>query len=94
MYDKLIPYFSKFIIENQHGFLAKRSTITNLSVYTNYLAKAIGSGFAVDSIYIDLVREYDRVNFELLLRKLYAYGILGSILSRFGSYLSGCRRLK
>lgn len=88
VYDKLSCYLHKFIIPNQHGFMNNRSTITNLSVYTEDLIDSINKSCAVDAVYTDFSRAFDVVNTDLLIRKLNAYGINGDLLLWFKSYLT------
>lgn len=89
MYTKLFPYFRKYIVPHQHGFLESRSTITNLSIYTNFIVSQNNVGKAVDSIYIDFTRAFDLVNLNLLLKKLEAFGVFGNLLSWLESFLKG-----
>lgn len=86
--DKVFGHLSSYIIPQQHSFLSGRSAVTDLSVYVEYLIKHIAKGNIVDSIYIDLKRAFDLVNF-LLLRKLQCYQINGSLLERFKSFITG-----
>ncbi len=72
----------------QHGFLRGRSTVTQLlHVYHNIL-DSVASGKEVDIIYLDLSKAFDKVPHNLLLLKLNSYGISGSLLSWFSSYLT------
>lgn len=86
--DFLMPTFKNIISEHQHGFIPKRSTQTNLCLYTNYLATALDSGTQVDSVYFDFSKAFDRVNHQVLIAKLTSYGISGSLLRWFASYLA------
>ena len=59
-----------------------------LMVYHKIL-DSIASGEEVDAIYLDLSKAFDMVPHNLLIMKLESYGISGSILLWFCSYLSG-----
>ena len=90
------------IIDQQHGFVQGRSTVSNLLLYQDHLLGAFENGLQVDSIYTDFSKAFDRVCHKLLLSKLAALGFgdnvvrwLGSFLEdrgqqvRIGSYISG-----
>lgn len=93
VFSKSYPYFRKYIIPNQHGFLDGRSTVTNLAVYSEFIMSNLNLGKVVDSIYIDFSRAFDLVNLNLLTRKLNAYGITGNLLLWFDSYLNGRQQM-
>lgn len=93
VYTKMFKYFRKFIVENQHGFINGRSTVTNLAIYSEYIYNHLNNSVPVDSIYTDFSRAFDVVNLNLLGRKLEAYGIGGSLLRWFESYLNGRKQI-
>uniref|UniRef100_A0A8D8ZEB2 Reverse transcriptase domain-containing protein n=1 Tax=Cacopsylla melanoneura TaxID=428564 RepID=A0A8D8ZEB2_9HEMI len=56
VYDKINPILNPLIIDNQHGFMQHRSTLTNLLSFNNYVCKSLGSGCQVDCIYTDFLK--------------------------------------
>lgn len=76
------------IIGEQHGFCQGKSTVTNLVRYTNVIFNSLESGYQVDSIYADFSKAFDRVNHEILMAKLYGYGIGDNISNWIKNYLS------
>ncbi|KAI5717970.1 hypothetical protein M8J77_014330 [Diaphorina citri] len=78
----------QFISNSQHGFITKRSTVTNLLCYQQDILEAFQSHSSVHSIYTDVAKAFDRVNTRFLLCKLRSYGIGESFLSWLASYLS------
>ena len=73
----------------QHGFIAGRSTVTQLLVYLDKCAEMIAKGKVVDSIYLDFQKAFDTVPHRRLIGKLEAYGITGSTLEWIREYLNG-----
>jgi hypothetical protein len=86
--DRLFEEFKNVIIPEQHGFFKKRSTLTNLLAYTEFLQRAIDKGHQVDVIYTDFSKAFDKVDHRALLKKLENSGIHGSLLDWISSYLS------
>lgn len=78
-----------FIINNQHGFIKGRSTVTNLLVYQSDLLEFLVVGCQVDTLYTDFYKAFDRVDHRLLIAKFRAIGFRDSILNWLKSYLEG-----
>ncbi|CAG9124933.1 unnamed protein product [Plutella xylostella] len=72
----------------QHGFLRKRSTVTNLASFSNFLLNNMDHGGQVDVIYTDFEKAFDRVDHTILLHKLQILGIHGDLLRWIKSYLT------
>lgn len=81
--------FAGTIVEQQHGFVEGRSTVTNLYVYTNYIGEAMDKGYEVHSVYTDFSKAFDLLDQDILLDKLESFGIVGSLHSWLASYLKG-----
>ena len=72
----------------QHGFVPKRSTSTNLAVYHTFVSAALDDGLQVDTVYTDFQKAFDTVDHPLLLHKLASWGFGGPLLTWLESYLS------
>ena len=72
----------------QHGFLSKRSTLTNLIETINDWTISIENKCHTRVAYIDFSRAFDSVSHSKLLHKLTAYGIEGSLLQWIADFLS------
>ena len=59
-----------------------------ISLLHNYITTRLASGYVAASIYLDLKRAFDTVNFEILFKKLEKYGIRGNALTLMKSYLT------
>lgn len=77
----------RYLIPNQHGFMAGRSTTTNLACFMSTAAHAVANRGQLDVIYFDLSKAFDIVNHEMLLAKLSKLDIHNSLLSLLESYL-------
>ena len=58
------------IVPEQMGFKKNSSTEINLLTYHDMLANALEGGEEVHSIYTDFSKAFDRVNHEVLIKKL------------------------
>ena len=74
--------------EEQAGFQPNRSTQDVILRATDDWKRALDCGQIVATVMIDLSKAFDTINHNLLLKKLYAYGICGSELSWFTDYLA------
>lgn len=75
--DALVEHLERheLIKGSQHGFTKKRSCLSNLLVFLEYVTKAVDEGKAVDAIYLDFSKAFDLVPPERLLLKLELLGI-------------------
>ncbi|MCP4476281.1 MAG: reverse transcriptase family protein [Gammaproteobacteria bacterium] len=94
--EALVKHLSdhRLISQAQHGFLAKRSTVTQLLLCLNEWSKAIDAGKGVDVAYLDIAKAFDSVPHAKLLEKLVAYGIHGNLLAFIKDFLDRTQRVK
>ena len=88
--DKLFVYLfrNNLLTNQQHGFVPKRSCVTQLLTALQYWTDSLEKGTPVDIVYLDFSKAFDSVPHERLLLKLKAYGIQGNILEWIRSFLS------
>jgi len=87
--DQMLFYLSqhKLINRNQHGFLSRHGTCTQLLETINDWSIALRNHHAVDTVYFDFAKAFDSVSHTKLLYKLTAYGIDGDLFSCITDFL-------
>jgi Reverse transcriptase (RNA-dependent DNA polymerase) len=88
IYESLFDEIKYFLPESQHGFLPKKSTVTNLTEYSHHLVNNIKLKSQTDSIYLDFAKAFDRVPHNLLIKKLKMMGVNNNLLILLKNYLS------
>lgn len=88
VYEAIYPTINHSMSEKQHGFVRKRSTVTNLTCFLDYVLRNMDGGGQVDVVYTDFEKAFDRVDHAILLQKLEALGIHGDLLRWIESYLA------
>lgn len=86
---RLVNYMQKYdmISSKQFGFQKRKNTTDAVVDFVESIYKSLNEKKHVLGITIDLMKAFDMVNHEILLRKLFMYGIRGIPLSLFKSYL-------
>ena len=90
MYKRLIDFLEifSFLNNSQFGFRKMHSTYMALMNLMNRLIISLENDEYVLGIYLDFSKAFDTVDHVILLRKLAHYGIRGTALKWFESYLS------
>ena len=90
MHKRVYSYLTKFNVffELQFGFRNNHSTTMALIEIIDNIRENLDHGTSVLGIFLDLSKAFDLVNHDKLLYKLSHYGIRGSTLGWFRSYLS------
>ena len=91
MHKRLIDFIDRCncLYPQQFGFRTNHSTSTALINYTEKIRKSLDSlGNHVCTVSIDLQKAFDTVDHNILLSKLFSYGIRGAALEWFKSFLS------
>ena len=90
MYKRLYTFLNKnnVICNLQFGFRQQYSTSHALINITENIRKALDDGNIGCGVFVDLQKAFDTVDDQLLLAKLYHYGILGVSNDWFKCYLS------
>jgi hypothetical protein len=80
---------NNFINKAQHGFLAKRSTVTNLLEFMADLTTNFNVKSSTLVTYIDFQKAFDKVSSAKLLQKIDMLGIGGQLRACLASFLTG-----
>ena len=72
---------------SQHGFVNRRSIVTQVLGYLDKSTEAIADGDVVDVIYFDFAKAFDTVPHQRLFMKLKGYGIKSEVLLQIGAFL-------
>ena len=78
----------KLLNDQQHGFLARRSTVTNLLECLSDWNLALDNHQSVTESYIDYSKAFDTVCQSKLLHKLGQFGICSNLLKWIGEFFS------
>ncbi len=72
----------------QHGFLPRRSCLSNLILQEERVTRLLDEGHTVGLVHLDFAKAFNSVNHRFLLAKLKSSVIDGAVLNWIKSYLS------
>ena len=89
--DELVDHLARnrLINQSQHGFMKNKSVTTNLLEFLEAVTSEIDQGHALDIVYLDFAKAFDKVPHALLLDQLNAHGVGGHIHKWVSSWLLG-----
>jgi Reverse transcriptase (RNA-dependent DNA polymerase) len=89
--DEMMAHLKKYnlIQESQHGFVQKRSYLTNLFEFLEHVTNYVDQGYSIHVIYLDSQKAFSKVPHKRLMLKLRALGIVDEIYSWIEDWLKG-----
>ena len=90
MYKKLLSfvYKNKILYPLQYGFQEGKSTELAINALLNKITESLDNKMRTYCVFLDFAKACDTVNHKILLKKLEYYGIRGTSLQWFESYLT------
>ena len=90
MYNYVVNFMDKHdtIYKYQFGFIKQHSTQHAIITIVDKITSSLDSGDILIGVFLDQKKAFDTVNHHILLKKLFSYGIIGTILKWFESYLT------
>ena len=89
--DQIMEFLNTnhLLSEDQHGFRAGRSCVTQLLEIMELWTSMLDEGGGIDVVYLDFRKAFDSVPHQRLLKKARAHGIDGNLLKWIESFLTG-----
>ena len=80
---------NNLVTNSQHGFRSGRNTLTQLLTHFENIFSNLAAGNDVDTIYLDYAKAFDKVDHQLLLKKMTLYGFPTNLVNWISSFLVG-----
>ena len=87
--SNLYNHIFDMITDEQHGFIRKRSRVTQLLSVFHGIGNNLDKNTQTDILYLDFAKAFDSVDHDILIAKLKSYGVRGNLLNWFADYLHG-----
>ena len=86
----LVDFMNKHNLfnSNQHGFRAGRSCLSQLLEHFDQILDILEDGANVDVIYIDFAKAFDKLDFNIVFKKLKKMGIQGRVFNWIKAFLT------
>ena len=86
MYKQFSIFLQQKLCVEQHGFRKNHSTITQLLLYGNRLYELLEANEMLMTVYLDIAKAFDTINYNMILLKLCRMGFDTAFLKFVASY--------
>lgn len=92
--DQIVQHLedNSLLGNSQHGFRKKRSCLTNLLTFFHHMLSVYDHSGAIDILYLDFKKAFDKVPHKRLLSKVRALGVVDRAADWIEHWLSGRRQ--
>ncbi len=92
--DKIVDHLesNKLLYDSQHGFRRKRSCLTNLIEFFHGMLSEYDQCRAIDILYLDFQKAFDKVPHRRLMSKIRALGVRGVLAEWIENWLTDRRQ--
>lgn len=87
VHDQLCSVAVAHIPNSQDGFIRKRSTVSNLSIFTDFVTQRVDGCSQVHAVNTDYSKCFDSINHDILTLKLNGIGVRGDLLRWLEPYI-------
>lgn len=92
LHKEIYRQIKQYLGDEQHGFRPGRSVNTNLLCMVDYISSALDRGIQVDVVYFDFQKAFDKIDNDILIKKLFDIGFTPNLLKFFVSYMRDRRQ--
>ena len=92
--DRIVEFLEEnnLLLESQHGFRRHRSCLTNLIEFFHGMLQDFDRNRAIDILYLDFQKAFDKVPHKRLMSKVRALGITGAVSNWIEAWLKDRRQ--
>ena len=92
--DRIVDFLetNELLGDSQHGFRRKRSCLTNLIDFFHHMLSIYDTSRAIDVLYLDFRKAFDKVPHKRLMSKVRAIGVRGKVADWIEHWLSDRRQ--
>lgn len=87
LFNRIYDEVKHSISQYQHGFVPKKSTLTNLITFSQFIDSSFNNKAQVDVIYTDMEKAFDKVRHSIIIKSLKKMNVTENLIDLISSYL-------